>query len=139
MNVKYIVSYLGLVPFFFLIIDGYFLGMLDKDFITTISITMACIIFTFIGAYNWDFKNDDILLEIYGFMPSLLSMIILILNIFKFNPNNLILFLIVFLLMQLLIDFYRTLKLSFPMRYFLKLRLPVTGMLCVSLLGITKL
>ena len=139
MNVKYIVSYLGLVPFFFLIIDGYFLGMLDKNFITTISITMACIIFTFIGAYNWDFKKDDMLLEIYGFIPSLLSMIILILNIFKFNPNNLILFLIVFLLMQLLIDFYRTLKLSFPMRYFLKLRLPVTGMLCVSLLGIAKL
>ncbi len=139
MNIKYIVSYLGLVPFFFLIIDGYFLGMLDKNFITTISITMACIIFTFIGAYNWDFKKDDMLLEIYGFIPSLLSMIILILNIFKFNPNNLILFLIVFLLMQLLIDFYRTLKLSFPMRYFLKLRLPVTGMLCVSLLGITKL
>jgi len=139
MNIKYIVSYLGLVPFFFLIIDGYFLGMLDKNFITTISITMACIIFTFIGAYNWDFKKDDILLETYGFIPSLLSMIILILNIFKFNPNNLILFLIVFLLMQLLIDFYRTLKLSFPMRYFLKLRLPVTGMLCVSLLGITKL
>ena len=139
MNIKYIVSYLGLVPFFFLIIDGYFLGMLDKNFITTISITMACIIFTFIGAYNWDFKKDDMLLEIYGFIPSLLSMIILILNIFKFNPNNLILFLIVFLLMQLLIDFYRTLKLSFPMRYFLKLRLPVTGILCVSLLGITKL
>ena len=139
MNIKYIVSYLGLVPFFFLIIDGYFLGMLDKNFITTISITMACIIFTFIGAYNWDFKKDDMLLEIYGFIPSLLSMIILILNIFKFNPNNLILFLIVFLLMQLLIDFYRTLKLSFPMRYFLKLRLPVTGMLCVSLLGIAKL
>ena len=139
MNIKYIVSYLGLVPFFFLIIDGYFLGMLDKNFITTISITMACIIFTFIGAYNWDFKKDDMLLEIYGFIPSLLSMIILILNIFKFNPNNLILFLIVFLLMQLLIDFYRTLKLSFPMRYFLKLRLPVTGMLCVSLLSITKL
>jgi len=139
MNIKYIVSYLGLVPFFFLIIDGYFLGMLDKNFITTISITMACIIFTFIGAYNWDFKKDDMLLEIYGFIPSLLSMIILILNIFKFNPNNLILFPIVFLLMQLLIDFYRTLKLSFPMRYFLKLRLPVTGMLCVSLLGIAKL
>ena len=139
MNIKYIVSYLGLVPFFFLIIDGYFLGMLDKNFITTISITMACIIFTFIGAYNWDFKKDDILLEIYGFIPSLLSMTILILNIFKFNPKNLILFLIVFLLMQLLIDFYRTLKLSFPMRYFLKLRLPVTGMLCVSLLSITKL
>ena len=139
MNIKYIVSYLGLVPFFFLIIDGYFLGMLDKNFITTISITMACIIFTFIGAYNWDFKKDDILLEIYGFIPSLLSMIILILNIFNFDQINLIFLLIIFLLTQLMIDFYRTLKLSFPMRYFIKLRLPVTSILCISLLFISNL
>ena len=139
MNIKYLVSYLGLIPFFFLIIDGYFLGMLDQNFITTVSIMMACIIFTFIGAYNWDFKKDNILLEIYGFIPSLLSMIILVLSIFNFNQLNLILSLIIFLLMQLIIDFYRTLKLDFPMRYFIKLRLPVTGILCFCLLIISNL
>ena len=139
MNIKYLVSYLGLLPFFFLIIDGYFLGKLDQDFIITISIMMACIIFTFIGAYNWDFKKDNILLEIYGFIPSLLSMIILILNIFNFDQINLIFLLIIFLLTQLMIDFYRTLKLSFPMRYFIKLRLPVTSILCISLLFISNL
>ena len=139
MNIKYLVSYLGLVPFFFLIIDAFFLGMLDQNFIITTSIMMACIIFTFIGAYNWDFKKDNIFLEIYGFIPSLLSMIILILNLFKFNQMNLILLLVVFLLIQLSIDFYRALKLTFPMSYFIKLRLPVTGLLCMSLLVISNI
>ena len=139
MNIKYFVSYLGLVPFILLIIDGYFLGMLDINFIINLSIMMACIIFTFIGAYNWNFEKDNTFLEIYGFMPSLISMIILLLNIFKFNQTSLILFLIMFLLVQLLIDFYRTLKCTFPMRYFIKLRLPVTSTLCVSLLIISYL
>ena len=139
MNIKYLVSYLGLIPFFFLIIDAYFLGILDESFIITISIMMACIIFTFIGAYNWDFKKENVLLEIYGFIPSLLSMIILVLNIFKFNQMYLILLLVSFLLIQLMIDFYRTLKLAFPMRYFIKLRLPVTSMLCMCLLVISNL
>lgn len=139
MNVKYFVSYLGLVPFILLIIDGYFLGMLDINFIINLSIMMACIIFTFIGAYNWNFEKDNTFLEVYGFMPSLISMIILLLNIFKFNQTSLILFLIMFLLVQLLIDFYRTLKCTFPMRYFIKLRLPVTSTLCVSLLIISYL
>ena len=139
MNIKYFVSYIGLVPFFFLMIDGYFLGMLDKNFIITLSIMMACIIFTFIGAYNWDFNKDDTLLEIYGFIPSLLSMIILILNIFNFNQISLMFSLIVLLTIQLIIDFYRSLKLTFPMRYFIKLRLPVTSILCMSLFGIAKL
>ena len=139
MNIKYLVSYIGLVPFLFLMIDGYFLSMLDKNFIITLSIMMACIIFTFIGAYNWDFKKDDMLLEIYGFIPSLLSMIILILNIFKFNQISLMFSLILFLMIQLIIDFYRSLKLTFPMRYFIKLRLPVTSILCMSLFGIAKL
>tara|TARA_B100001057_G_C22424085_1_gene784742 strand:+ start:85 stop:504 length:420 start_codon:yes stop_codon:yes gene_type:complete len=139
MNIKYIVSYLGLIPFFFLVIDGYFLGMLDIRFIITFSIVMACIIFTFIGAYNWDFEKDNAYLELYGFLPSLLSMIILLLNIFNYNQVSLIFLLITFLVIQLTVDFYRSLKYTFPMQYFLKLRLPVTGSLCVSLWIISSL
>ncbi len=139
MNVKYFVSYLGLVPFILLIFDGYFLGMLDTIFIINLSIMMACIIFTFIGAYNWDFDKDDTFLEIYGFIPSLISMIILLLNIFKFNQTNLIFLIIIFLLVQLIIDFFRTLKCTFPRSYFINLRLPVTSILCMSLLIISYL
>jgi len=139
MNIKYIISYLGLVPFFLLAIDGYFLEILDKSFIINLSIMMACIIFTFIGAYNWDFNKDNTFLEIYGFIPSLLSMIILLLSIFKFNQESLIALLIIFLVIQLIIDFYRTLKFNFPFEYFIKLRLPVTSGLCISLWIISTL
>ena len=81
MNIKYIISYSGLIPFFYLIIDGYFLGYLNLIFINDLAIFMSCIIFTFIGAYNWDFRKDNIYLEIYGFLPSLFSMIVLFLNL----------------------------------------------------------
>ena len=103
MNVKYFVSYLGLVPFILLIFDGYFLGMLDTIFIINLSIMMACIIFTFIGAYNWDFDKDDTFLEIYGFIPSLISMIILLLILIFYLMQNLIIFLHHLLLFQLLL------------------------------------
>ncbi len=139
MNIKYIVSYLGLLPFIFLIIDGYYLGMLDITFILNLSIMMSCIIFTFIGAYNWDFHKDNTILEIYGFIPSLLSMIVLLLNLFEFDNVILIYILIVCLLVQLTLDLYRTLKFTFPIQYFLKLRLPVTSTLCMSLWVISNL
>ena len=90
MNVKYLVSYAGLVPFFYLLLDGYFFEYLETNFILDISILMACIIFTFIGAYNWDFKKDNMLLELYGFLPSLISMVILLLNLVSFDKIDLI-------------------------------------------------
>ena len=67
MNVKYLVSYLGLLPFLCLIIDGYYLEILDVNFIWDLSLLMSCIIFTFIGAYNWNFVIDRPWLEFYGF------------------------------------------------------------------------
>ena len=60
LDIKYIISYSGLIPFFYLIIDGYFLGYLNLKFINDLAIFMSCIIFTFIGAYNLDFKKDNI-------------------------------------------------------------------------------
>ena len=41
MNLKYIVSYLGLVPFLYLILDGYFIEILDITVILDVSIFMA--------------------------------------------------------------------------------------------------
>ena len=85
MNIKYLISYSGLVPFIYLIIDLYFLGHLNTEFVNDIAIYMSCIIYTFIGAYNWDFNKNNIFLELHGFLPSLLSMLILLLNLFEFN------------------------------------------------------
>ena len=139
MNIKYVISYSGLIPFFYLIIDGYFLGYLNLIFINDLAIFMACIIFTFIGAYNWDFKKDNIYLEVYGFLPSLFSMIVLFLNLIEYNQVLIFNLLIILFLIQLSIDLFLSLKNYFPIDYFIKLRIPITSSLSLSLLFISKL
>ena len=133
MNVKYLVSYLGLLPFLCLIIDGYYLEILDVNFIWDLSLLMSCIIFTFIGAYNWNFVIDRPWLEFYGFMPSLISMVILTLSLLGISKIILLMVMIVFLVTQLFFDLILSLKDIFPMRYFMTLRIPVTSGLTISL------
>lgn len=133
MNVKYLVSYLGLLPFLCLIIDGYYLEILDVNFIWNLSLLMSCIIFTFIGAYNWNFVIDRPWLEFYGFMPSLISMVILTLSLLGISKIILLMVVIVFLVTQLFFDLILSLKDIFPMRYFMTLRIPVTSGLTISL------
>jgi len=133
MNVKYLVSYLGLLPFLCLIIDGYYLEILDVNFIWDLSLLMSCIIFTFIGAYNWNFVIDRPWLEFYGFMPSLISMVILTLSLLGISKIILLMVVIVFLVTQLFFDLILSLKDIFPMRYFMTLRVPVTSGLTISL------
>ena len=133
MNVKYLVSYLGLLPFLCLIIDGYYFEILDVNFIWDLSLLMSCIIFTFIGAYNWNFVIDRPWLEFYGFLPSLISMIILTLSLLGFSKIILLMVVIVFLVTQLFFDLILSLKDIFPMRYFMTLRIPVTSGLTISL------
>ena len=133
MNVKYLVSYLGLLPFVCLIIDGYYLEILDVNFIWDLSLLMSCIIFTFIGAYNWNFVIDRPWLEFYGFMPSLISMVILTLSLLGISKIILLMVVIVFLVTQLFFDLILSLKDIFPMRYFMTLRIPVTSGLTISL------
>tara|TARA_E500000178_G_scaffold135718_1_gene135691 strand:+ start:518 stop:940 length:423 start_codon:yes stop_codon:yes gene_type:complete len=133
MNVKYSVSYLGLIPFLYLIIDGYFLGILEINFIWDLSLLMSCIIFTFIGAYNWDFKVDHPWLEFYGFLPSFISMVILTLSLLGISKIILLMTVIVFFVTQLFFDLILSMKDIFPMRYFMTLRIPVTSGLTISL------
>ena len=133
MNVKYLVSYLGLLPFLCLIIDGYYLEILDINFIWDLSLLMSCIIFTFIGAYNWNFVIDRPWLEFYGFMPSLISMVILTLSLLGISKIILLMVVIVFLVTQLFFDLILSLKDIFPIRYFMTLRIPVTSGLTISL------
>ena len=139
MNVKYLVSYLGLLPFLCLIIDGYYFEILDVNFIWDLSLLMSCIIFTFIGAYNWNFVIDRPWLEFYGFLPSLISMIILTLSLLGISKIILLMVVIVFLVTQLFFDLILSLKDIFPMRYFMTLRIPVTSGLTISLFLISSI
>jgi len=136
--IQCLISYLGLLPYFYLLIDLYFIEMLSPEIIYDIILYNTLIIFTFIGAINWDFKNNNIIYTIYGFIPSLIAFFIMVLNVLNYEKYFLFSVIIIFLLLQLFIDYllYLNHKISSSVIYYL--RIPVTltlsGLLLISIL-----
>jgi len=136
--IQCLISYLGLIPYFYLLIDLYFIEMLSPEIIYDIMLYNTLLIFTFIGATNWDFKKNHIIYTIYGFIPSLIAFFIMVLNVLDYDQYFLFLAMVVFLLLQLFIDYlgYLNNKISGPIMHYL--RIPVTltlsGILLISIL-----
>ena len=136
--IQCLISYLGLLPYFYLLIDLYFIEMLSPEIIHDIMLYNTLIIFTFIGAINWDFKKNNIIYTIYGFIPSLIAFFIMVLNVLNYEKYFLFSAIIIFLLLQLFIDYllYLNNKISSSVIYYL--RIPVTltlsGLLLISIL-----
>ena len=136
--IQCLISYLGLLPYFYLLIDLYFIEMLSPEIIYDIMLYNTLIIFTFIGAINWDFKKNNVIYTIYGFIPSLIAFFIMVLNVLNYEKYFLFSAIIIFLLLQLFIDYllYLNNKISRPVIYYL--RIPVTltlsGLLLISIL-----
>ena len=136
--IQCLISYLGLLPYFYLLIDLYFIEMLSPEIIYDIMLYNTLIIFTFIGAINWDFKKNNIIYTIYGFIPSLIAVFIMVLNVLNYEKYFLFSAIIIFLLLQLFIDYllYLNNKISSSVIYYL--RIPVTltlsGLLLISIL-----
>ena len=136
--IQCLISYLGLLPYFYLLIDLYFIEMLSPEIIYDIMLYNTLIIFTFIGAINWDFKKNNVIYTIYGFIPSLIAFFIMVLNVLNYEKYFLFSALIIFLLLQLFIDYllYLNKKISSSVIHYL--RIPVTltlsGLLLISIL-----
>jgi len=136
--IQCLISYLGLVPYFYLLIDLYFIEMLSPEIIYDIMLYNTLLIFTFIGATNWDFKKNHIIYTIYGFIPSLIAFFIMVLNVLDYDQYFLFLVMVIFLLLQLFIDYlsYLNNKISSSILYYL--RIPITlmlsGILLISIL-----
>ena len=136
--IQCLISYLGLLPYFYLLIDLYFIEMLSPEIIYDIMLYNTLIIFTFIGAINWDFKKNNIIYTIYGFIPSLIAFFIMVLNVLNYEKYFLFSAIIIFLLLQLFIDYllYLNNKISSSIIHYL--RIPVTltlgGLLLISIL-----
>ena len=104
LNLQFLISYLGYLPFLFVIIDKFLFNIFKpailKDFIVLYSI----IIFVFIGAINWNLReNIPTKLLVIGFLPSLCSIFIIILYLSSYDVYLII---IIFLLIQLVIEKY---------------------------------
>ena len=134
LNLQYIFSYLGLIPFFFIQINKYFFLQIIEKIILNFSIYYSLIIIVFIGAINWNLdtklKNTIVF---YGFFPSLFSTIIIILNINKFNQFKIILSIIIFFLIQLFFEYLIIHRGKTNKNVFYFLRLPLTLLIVTSL------
>jgi len=133
---QFTISYLGLMPYVYLLSDLYFFRFIDPNILINMIIFNTIIIYTFIGAIHWQWlqKDGSTLYTIHGFIPSLVSFIITILTLLEFQKDSLLIYLIIFLLIQLMLDFicYLNNKLDYKVMYYL--RIPITSSLCIVLI-----
>ena len=129
-NLQFLISYLGLVPFLIAIANKFFFHYLNTSIVDDFIIIYSLIIFVFIGAINWDLKKRmPVKLVIIGFLPSLIAVILLFMHLMLYEVGLIV---ITFMILQFLIDNYFYKEASEREVYF-KLRLPLTICIVVSL------
>ena len=132
-NSQFLLSYLGLFPFLIVLLDKFFFKYFEYNIVNDFSIFYSIIIFVFIGAINWNLKkNISFLIVFIGFMPSLASVLIIIMFLYS---NEVINYLIILFIIQLILDsfIYREKNNRFV---FFQLRIPLTLTIIISLIFI---
>ena len=125
-NFQYIFSYLGLIPFIIILINKYYF-IVDDEFSVNFTIYYTIVISVFIGSANWNLnENINTKIVLYGFVPSIFAVGIIILNLINFNSQYLIIFLILILFLQLIFDYYLIYSKLLVKTSFYYLRLPLT-------------
>ena len=133
LNLQYVLSYLGLIPFIIIIIDKYFFYKIKEEIALNFLINYILIIFVFIGAVNWNLKiTIRHHFTIYGFLPSLLATTIIIFNLYYFIQVQILFVIIILILIQLLFDYLIIYSQDVNKNSFYYLRLPLS--LIISLL-----
>ena len=131
-NLQFLISYLGFLPYLIVIIDKFFLQQIDTKILESFSVYYSIIILVFIGAINWDLnKKISKKMVLYGFLPSFFSVFIIIIYLYNFNVFIL---LISFLLLQLFLDYFIIYKKSNHKNAYYFLRLPLTTLIVLSLI-----
>ena len=131
-NLQFLISYLGFLPYLIVIIDKFFLKQIDVKILESFSIYYSIMIFVFIGAINWDLKEKvSKTMILYGFLPSFFSVFIIIIYLYNFNVFIL---LIAYLLLQLFLDYSIIYKKSNQKNAYYFVRLPLTTLIVLSLI-----
>ena len=130
-NLQFLISYLGSVPFIIIIFDKFFLYKLDSNIMKDFTIFYSLIIFVFIGALNWSLKkNISTKLILIGFFPSLISLFIILLFLYS---HKVFLLLIIFFIAQLIIDNF-IYKNNFERKIYFLVRIPLTVLIVLCLI-----
>ena len=137
-NFQFIISYLGIIPYILTFLDKYyFLIFEEKDLLNFITY-YTLIIIVFIGSINWNLKNSPpIHIVIYGFLPSLFAVIIIILSLLNINVLIIFILIILLLLTQLFFDYIILFANEMNKKAFYFLRLPLTALITIFLLLIS--
>ena len=135
-NLQFLLSYLGLFPFLIILLDKLLLQYFKPNIVKDFSVLYSLIIYVFIGAVNWNLrKNVSTKLIFLGFIPSFISIFIIIMFLFSFEVFH---YLIIFFILQLILDnFYY--KGKFERNIYFKLRIPLTFFLVMCLIFIQLL
>ena len=130
-NFQFLLSYLGLFPFLVILFDKFFFKLLDYNIVNDFSIFYSIIIFVFIGAINWNLKkNISILIVLIGFIPSLVSVLIILMFLYSYEVIN---YLIILFIIQLIFDNFIYIEQN--SRYvFYQLRIPLTFIVILYLI-----
>tara|TARA_Y100001970_G_C13937994_1_gene701669 strand:+ start:251 stop:688 length:438 start_codon:yes stop_codon:yes gene_type:complete len=135
LNFQYLFSYLGILPFIFIIIDKFLFYQVKEEISINFSIYYTLFILVFIGSINWNLdasiKNHIV---IYGFLPSLFAVLILILNLYNIDITFLIISIIFFLILQLITDYIIIYSKKINKNAFFLLRMPLTSLIIISLI-----
>ena len=124
---QYIISYLGLIPYIYLLIDKYIFLRIEEEILLNFILYYTLIISIFIGSINWNLqKKIPNHLIIYGFIPTVYSLILIILNLYSYNIKILFLLSIILLIAQLFFDFILIFVNLRNKKVFYFLRLPLT-------------
>ena len=132
-NLQFVFSYLGLLPFLIILLDNFFFKILNANIVKDFLIFYSIIIFVFIGAINWNLKkNISFIVVLIGFMPSFSSVLIIIMFL---NSYEIINYLIVLFIIQLISDGYIYRKKNNRFVFY-KIRIPLTLIIIFSLIFI---
>ena len=132
---QYIISYLGLIPYIYLLIDKYIFLRIEEEILLNFILYYTLIISIFIGSINWNLqKKIPNHLIIYGFIPTVYSLILIILNLYSYNIKILFLLSIILLIAQLFFDFILIFANLKNKKVFYFLRLPLTILISIILM-----
>ena len=136
-NIQFVISYFGLIPYALVFFDKYYFLKIKEDILFNFITYYSLIIIVFIGSINWNLKdNPPIHIVVYGFLPSLFSVIIIVLNLYNINILIIFILIIVLLLTQLFFDYIIIFSNELNKNAFYFLRLPLTIMITLFLLFI---
>ena len=133
-NFQFLISYFGLIPYVLTFLDKYYFLIVEEEHLLSFITYYSLIIIVFIGSINWNLKNNPPThIVIYGFLPSLFAVIIIILSILNINILTIFVLITLLLLTQLFFDYIILFSNETNKNVFYLLRLPLTVLIIIFL------